>query len=279
MRDEPYVPIPLGMRIWGVIGAAVAALFAVWMLFFPQLVAPFFAWVAEPRLTQVFIGAGYIFRTVFFLGFVFGGNWLRMRWAFWGNLAFTGTLLLATLWHAEEMSWRYLVAHLWIIFYTFEPVSMIFLAPMDAATRALHLHSGGPMLPWFKRFLILVVGVLFLFGALMVINPAWLDLRWSWDLNEFDARIMAAWFNGWAVWLGTIYFVRDWDEGKWGVWLAILFGAALSVSSLIFLPLFNDRHATRGFIGVAILFTVGLAFFAWRQERARPARAGEGETR
>jgi hypothetical protein len=262
--------MPTGLRVWGVIGAAVAALFAVWMFFFPQLVAPFFAWVAEPRLTQVFIGAGYVFRTFFFLGFVLNRNWLRMRWAFWGNLAFTGTLLLATLWHAEEMNWRFLVAHLWIVFYTFEPVSMIFLAPMDAESRALHLSSGGPMLPWFKRFLILVVGVLFLFGALLVINPVWLNLRWPWDLNEFDARIMAAWFNGLAVWLGTIYFVRDWDEGRLGVFLAILFGAALSVSSLIFLPLFSDPQATRGYIGIAIVFTLGLVFFAWRQERARP---------
>jgi len=275
--DEPIVPIPAGMRIWGLVGALVAALFAVWMLFFPQLVAPFFAWVAEPRLTQIFISAGYIFRTVFFLQFVLARNWLPIRWTFWGNLAFTGTLLLATLWHADQMNWRFLVAHLWIIFYTFEPVTMIFTAPMNAETRALHLSSGGPMLPWFKRFIILVVGVLFLFGALLVINPTWLDLRWPWDLNQFDARIMAAWFNGWALWLGTIYFVRDWDEGRLGVFLAILFGAALSIYSLIFLPLFADRGATRGYIGMAILFTAGLAFFAWRQERARPARGAPAQ--
>jgi hypothetical protein len=56
------------------------------------------------------------------------------------------------------------------------------------------------------------------------------------------------------------------------VFLAILFGAAVSISSLIFLQLFSDRGATRGYIGLAIAFTVGLAFFAWRQERARPAR-------
>jgi hypothetical protein len=269
---EPFVPIPVGLRLWGLVGAAVAAVFALWMFFFPQFVPTHFAWVAEPRLTQVFIGAGYIFRTVFFLQFVLARNWLSIRWTFWGNLAFTGTLLLATLWHADEMNWRFLVAHVWVVFYTFEPVTMIFTAPMDSASRALHLHGGGPLLPWFKRFIVLVVGVLFLFGALLIINPIWLDLRWPWDLNEFDARIIAAWFNGWALWLGTIYFVRDWDEGRLGVFLAILFGAAVSISSLIFLQLFSDRGATRGYIGLAIAFTVGLAFFAWRQERARPAR-------
>ncbi len=273
--EEPSVRIPLELRIWGLIGAAVAAVFAIWMFFFPQFVPTHFAWVAEPRLAQVFIGAGYLFRTAFFLLFVFSRNWLRVRWTFWGNLVFTGTLLLATLWHAEEMNWRFLVAHVWVIFYTFEPVTMIFVAPMTAETRALHLHSGGPLLPWFKRFLIPVVGVLFLFGALLIINPAWLDFRWPWDLNEFDARIIAAWFMGWAVWAGTLHFARDWDEARLGVIMAILFGAAVSVSGLIFWSLFTNIGATRGYIGTAVLFTAGLALFAWRQERARPGRRAE----
>ena len=104
---DPLIPVPRSMRLWGVIGAAVAALFAVWMFFFPSLVPTHFAWVVEPRLAQAFIGAGYVFRTFFFLQFVFARNWLSIRWTFYGNLVFTGTLLLATLWHADEMNWRF----------------------------------------------------------------------------------------------------------------------------------------------------------------------------
>lgn len=172
---NPVIPVPRSLRLWGVVGAAVAALFAVWMFFFPSLVPSHFAWVVEPRLAQAFIGAGYIFRTAFFLQFVFAGNWLHIRWTFWGNLAFTGTLLLATLWHADEMNWRFLFAHLWILFYTFEPIAMIFSAPLDHESRTAHLSSGGPLQPWFRRFLILMVGVFFLFGAMLIINPAWLE--------------------------------------------------------------------------------------------------------
>ena len=52
---------------WGLLGAAAAAWFAIWMLFFPSYVPDYFAWDVQPRYAQAFIGAGYIFRTVFFL--------------------------------------------------------------------------------------------------------------------------------------------------------------------------------------------------------------------
>ena len=54
---------------------------------------------------MAFIGAGYIFRTAFFLNAAREGNWVRLRWIVWGNLVFTGTLLLATYWHADEFNW------------------------------------------------------------------------------------------------------------------------------------------------------------------------------
>ncbi|MCB9143503.1 MAG: hypothetical protein H6646_14660 [Anaerolineales bacterium] len=268
---QPFVPVPRAMRGWGAIGALIAAIFAVWMFFFPSLVPSHFAWVAEPRLAQAFIGAGYVFRTAFFLQFVLARNWLNIRWTFWGNLAFTGTLLLATLWHADEMNWRFLVAHLWVIFYTYEPVTMIFTAPMGEDVRRLHLTSGGPILPWFRRFLIFAVGLFFLIGAMLIINPNWLNLRWPWDLNEFDARISAAWLLGWAVWGGTIAMAKDWDEVRLAGALGILFGASVCATLIAFRNEFDfTRPTTAGYAGFALLLTVAMAFFYWRQERHRP---------
>ena len=110
---------------WGVLGATAAGTFAIWMFFFPDSIAEKFAWDVHPRMAQAFIGAGYVFRTAFFLSVAFGRDWTRLRWMFWGNLAFTGTLLLATFWHAGEFNWdpaQTPVAHLWLILYIFEPV-------------------------------------------------------------------------------------------------------------------------------------------------------------
>lgn len=270
---ESMIPIPRAMRLWGALGAVVAAVFVVLMFFLPNLIPSRFAWVVEPRLAQAFIGAGYVFRTAFFLQFVLAKNWLHVRWAFWGNLAFTGTLLLATLWHADEMNWRFLLAHLWIIFYTFEPITMIFTAPLDPASRAAHLHSGGPILPWLRRLLIFEVGVFFLFGGLLIVNPQWLDLRWPWDLNEFDARIIAAWFMGWSVWAGTMAMAVDWDEVRLAAGLQILFGLSLTAVLIAFRPEFDfARSPTSTYAGGVVLLTLAMIVFFWLQERRRPGR-------
>ncbi len=270
---ETIIPIPRALRLWGVLGAVVAAAFALLMFFLPNLIPSRFAWVVEPRLAQAFIGAGYVFRTAFFLQFVLAKNWLHVRWAFWGNLAFTGTLLLATLWHADEMNWRFLLAHLWIIFYTFEPITMIFTAPLDPASRAAHLHSGGPILPWLRRLLIFEVGIFFLFGGLLIVNPQWLDLRWPWDLNEFDARIIAAWFMGWSVWAGTMAMAVDWDEVRLAAGLQILFGLSLTAVLVAFRPEFDfARSPTSTYAGGVVLLTLAMIAFFWLQERRRPGR-------
>lgn len=256
---------------WGAVGAFFAAVFAVWMFFFPDQVETHFAWVVEPRLAQAFIGAGYIFRTGFFLSFVLVRDWRRLRWTFWGNLAFTGGLLLATFWHAEEFTWRQLVAHVWIILYVSEPVTMIFMAPRGEADRADPLKTGGPLLLGLKRLLVLEVGILFTLAALLIINPAFTDLRWPWALNPLDARIIAAWFIGWAVWAGTMASAHDWDEIRIGARLNILFGVALLISIVAFQSRFDfSQPTTRSYSVGTLVLTLAMVFFYWRQERARP---------
>ena len=132
---------PRSQMIWGFLGATAAAWFAIWMLFFPQYVPEFFAWNVVPRYAQAFIGAGYIFRTLFFLNVARESNWTKLRWIVWGNLAFTGTLLLATFWHIDEFNWSQFTpptAHIWVVLYIFEPVVMIYLIPRGA------LRAEGP---------------------------------------------------------------------------------------------------------------------------------------
>ena len=252
-------------------GAFFAAFFALWMFFFPSLIPTHFAWGVEPRLAQAFIGAGYVFRTFFFLQFVFERDWRKLRWTPWGNLVFTGTLLLTTIWRAEEMNWRLLFAHLWIILYTIEPVSMFFMLPRDKAAEGEPLTTGGPLGTWFRRLLILEVAMLGLFGLFLLINPTWLDLRWPWALTRFDAGIVAAWFLGWAVWAGTIAQAADWDEVRRGVQLNILFGVAVCATLIAFRSLFDfARMTTLTYAAGMVLLTLGLGLFYWRQERARP---------
>ena len=265
---------PRNQVVWGILGAAAAAWFAVWMLFFPELVPEYFAWDVQPRYAQAFIGAGYVFRTLFFLNVAREGNWLRLRWMVWGNLAFTGTLLFATYWHLAEFHWNPLetpLAHIWIMLYIFEPVVMLYLIPRGAM-RAEAPPTGGPIHPWLKAFLVLLTGTLLLNGLLIVANPEFAATRWAWELNPLDARIAGAWFLGWSVWAGTMAFALDWDEIRRGIQLFLVNGVALLVTVVVFRDGFlPDRGTPYGYIAALLGLTIVGAGFYVLQERRRPA--------
>jgi hypothetical protein len=239
-------------QTWGFLGAAAAAWFAIWMLFFPDFVPTHFAWNVQPRFAQVVIGAGYIFRVAFFLNVAFERDWLRLRWIVWGNLVFTGVLLFATYWHAAEFLWNPFqspVAHIWIVLYIFEPVVMIYLLP-PGILRAPAPATGGPLL---------------------LLNPEFAATRWPWELNGLDARIVAAWALGWAVWCGTMAFATDWHEIRSAARLFVLNGLALTLVAIVFRDEFiPGRGSAVAFTVVIAAMTILMASFHWIQERRRP---------
>ncbi len=257
------------LRKWGLGGAFFAAVFAVWLLFFPDYVTPYFAWPVTPRLAQAFIGAGYIFRTGFFLSIWRERAWYKVRWTFWGNLVFTGTLLLATFWHADKFKWPFPLStgHLWLFLYIAEPVAMIYLAPRGQLAAP---QTGGPIQRGFKVFLVIEASLLAAFGSLLVINPEFAGIRWPWELNPLDARIAAAWILAWAVWAGTMAFANDWDEIRMAAQVNILYGVALFGTILAFQSVFDPNRPTNHFYGWFVtVLTLVMAIFYWRQERTR----------
>jgi hypothetical protein len=261
--------------IWGFLGAATAATFSAWMFLFPDTVASYFAWDVHPRYTQAFIGAGYLFRTFFFLNAARERDWTRLRWIVWGNLAFTGTLLFATYWHVDEFHWdptKTPLAHLWIVLYIFEPVAMLYLIPRGAL-RAPGPQTGGPILPLFRRYLVLVAGLLLMFGLALVFRPDFVAERWPWQLNDLDARIVAAWFLGWAIWSGTMAFAIDWDEIRTAAGLFLLNGLALIATAVVFGGELLPRPTAGAYAGMLVLMTGAMAAFFVLQERRRPMAA------
>jgi hypothetical protein len=267
---------------WGLLGASAAALFATWLLFFPDGFGPLgaqkdhFAWDVHPRAAQVFIGAGYIFRTAFFLNAAFERSWLKVRWIVWGNLAFTGTLLAATYWHLDQFHWdvhQTWFGHIWIVLYIFEPVTMLYLLPRGIL-RAPAISTGGPIHPVFRSFLVLVTGLLLMHGLLLLANPDFLVQRerWPWELNPLDARIVAAWFLGWSVWTGTIAWAADWDEVERAAQLFILCGVALFVAGILSLDAYyQDRGTLKGYFGGLAVMSGGMFIGLLWQRVHRPA--------
>ena len=219
-----------------------------------------------PRLVETF-------RTAFFLNAAFERSWLRLRWIVWGNLVFTGVLLIATYWHAGEFHWNPFqtpLAHIWIVLYIFEPVVMIYLIPRGTLS-APSLTSGGPVSLWLKRFLVLVTGLLLMNGLLIFINPEFAASRWAWELNPLDARMVSAWFLGWSAWCGTMAFAQDWDEIRTAARLFILNGVALLAVTVVFRDeLLPGRGTATGFgVGLAVMTGIMIAFHVL-QDRRRP---------
>jgi hypothetical protein len=267
----------------GAVQFFLALFFVIWLLVFPDT-SRNFAWPVQSRLTALFLGASFILRT--FLGYRLWREtyWYRLRWIVWGNYVFLGTIFIATFGHMGEMNWKanLLMAHVWVLAYIVEPAILPFAEPRgpDSHAPVPPELAEGPLLPGLKTMLVGLVVVGLTIGGLLFLNPAFLDTRWPWPLDPFDARIMAAWPLGWAAWAGTLYFLRDWAEAKMGVQGLILFLTShLGVWALTMSQYDPARHNRITFgimVGVPILL---LVYGYWNQERARASRtlkAGTG---
>jgi hypothetical protein len=267
------IAIPRSLRTLSIGQFSLAFIFALWLLVLPNG-GPTFAWPVEPRLTSVFIGTSFLLRVFVGISILRAKDWYRLRWVVWGNYAFLTVILIATLWHAAEMNWKtnILLAHIWLIVYIFEPLVLPFLAPYsaEAAAAVPPEKSEGPILQGLRRVLIAIVMVTTTIAGLLIINPQFTDTRWPWLLNPFNARVMAAWPAGVAMWCATMAFAKDWTEIKMGVQAMILYGTALFVAWLVTLSQYDmTRNNIWTYGGVVGAMPILLAFCYWRQEQKR----------
>jgi hypothetical protein len=268
--------IPRSFRILSIGQFTLAFIFLVWLLVGG---GPIFAWPVQPYLTAVFIGAAYVLRVFVGVSILRAQDWYRLRWVIWGNYAFLTVILLATFWHAEQMNWKtnIILAHIWILIYIFEPLVLPFLGPYGPETKAPVPpdKAEGPLLEGLKRVLIAVVMVNATIAGLLIINPAFINTRWPWPLDPFNARIMAAWPAAVAVWCGTLALSQDWAEIKMGVQAIIIFGTSLFVAWLVTLPLYDPTRHNKWTYGILVAVQVILlVYYYWRQEQARPKKSG-----
>jgi hypothetical protein len=205
-----------------------------------------------------------------------------------GDFAFLSVLFITTWWHVQEMNWHLegvssglrtfslIVTHVWILAYTFEPLTVFLLHPRDPEANAPvpDQLSEGELLQPIKSALIALFYLGAALWALFFFTPEFANSRWPWPLNPFDARIMSAWFAGVAVWSVTMYFMKDWAEVKMGVRAILLFLVGL-LGVWIFAswryPLNNtDIAARQGWIYVSVvgIMVVWLLFAYWKQEQA-----------
>ena len=281
-------PKPKGFNNVGIIQCFLAAFFVLWFFIMPQN-GIYFAWPVKPELTALFLGAGFLLRSYFGYHLWRDKYWYTLRWSLKADYVFLATLFVTTWWHISEMNWALqgvstglqtfslTIAHVWMLAYTFEPLTVFLLHPRDPEADAPvpAEYSEGKLLPVLKNALLAVFYVSAGFWAVLFFSPEFANTRWPWDLNAFDSRIMSAFFAGSSVWAVTLYFLKDWAEVKVGVRALLFFILGLLGVSLFAFPSFNLDHtaiASRQ----AVVFTVATAIMSvwmlyayWKQEQAR----------
>ena len=281
-------PKPKGFNNVGIIQCFLALFFVLWFLSMPQN-GKYFAWPVVPELTAMFLGVGFILRSYFGYHLWRDKYWYTLRWSLLGDYVFLGILFVTTWWHISEMNWALqgvsdglrifslTIAHVWMLAYTFEPLTIFLLHPHDAAANApipAEL-SEGELQPVLKNALLAIFYAAAGFWAVLFFTSEFANTRWPWELNAFDSRIMSAWFAGSSAWAVTMYFMKDWAEVKIGVRALLFFILGLLGLSLFAFPRFSFDHtaiASRQ----ALVFTVSVAMMSvwllyayWKQEQAR----------
>ena len=282
-------PKPKGFNRVGLIQFFLAAFFVLWLLLFPAL-GIYFAWHVRPELTAMFLGVGFILRSYFGYNLWRDKNWYNMRWSMNGDFAFLSVLFVTTWWHVLEMNWHVedvsvalrifclVITHVWILAYTFEPLTVFLLHPRDkeANEPVPAEFSEGGIQPVTRNILAAIFFLGAAFWAILFISPEFANTRWPWELNAFDSRIMSAWFAGGSVWAVTMYFMQDWAEVKVGFRAILFFVLGLLGVWIVASPRYDLNHteiANRQ--GLAYALTLGVVavwmmYAYWRQERAAP---------
>ena len=278
-----FHPKPSAISRIGMVQFFLASAFVIWLLFFPQT-GTNFAWPIAPVESARFIGASFVLRAFFGWHLWRQKDWLYLRWSRWGNFAFLTILFLTTFWHIDEMNWEsnILVAHIWVLAYTAEPLVLWLVEPRAAESEAKvpGSLSEGPVLPGLKNlFMFLFVAGMGL-GAVFFMHPAFAETRWPWLLTEFDSRFIAAWFVGIGVFSATMYFAEDWAEIRIGVQTILVYNIAIF---LLWLFTFRSLDASRNnvyMLGIApAILIVLLGYYYWKHNSApKSAVLGEGQS-
>lgn len=263
---------PKTIKQTGLIQVILASSFVIWLLFFPSS-GDNFAWPVTPKMTALFLGAGFIVRT--YIGYFLWREpyWYRLRWQKWGNYGFLAFIFLATFWHIDEMNWEtnLLVAHIWVVAYIVEPLILPLLEPRGPASKEAYpeAEKKGPVMQGLKVSAAFGLVVSVTVGGLMVINPEFADSRWPWPLDPFNARVMAAFFALTALWCVTIYLAEDWVEIKRTVLGLIIFSVSQFIVWLVNLGQFDPARENNAAYGLGLgLFAVLFIYYYWKQERA-----------
>ena len=206
------VPLIPPMR-WLLYAAAFLVFLAGLVLFvFPLQTDEFFAWTVNPPMTAVFLGAAYWSSAGLEVTGARSAGWNSARLAVWPVFIFTALTLGVTLLHIDRFHLSSnaaptarIATWAWLAIYALVPVAMLIISRMQIRSRRpdpKSVTAGPPVLPPALRLLLVVIaGVLLLYGVALLAVPTLAAQWWPWTLSELTGRAIGAWLVGlgWAA--------------------------------------------------------------------------------
>ena len=130
-------------------------------------------------------------------------------------------------------------------------------------------EKKGPVMQGLKISAAFGLVVSVTMGGLMMINPVFMDTRWPWSLDPFNARVMSAFFALTALWCVNIYLAEDWVEVKKTVLGLVIFALSQFTIWLVNLGSFDPARENIPNYGIGLgLFALLFIYYYIMQERA-----------
>lgn len=229
----------------------------------------YFSWTINPPLTAAFLGAGYL--ASFLLELLSAGRaiWARARPAVPGVWLFTLLTLIVTLVHLDRFHFgspQFITVAgtwVWLGVYISVPIALGVLWVNQVRQPGSDPARRAPLPAWVRAVLLIQGGVMFLFGAAMLLFPQTVIPHWPWALSPLTSRAIGAWGAG----IGTIALQAVWENDWWRLYPFMasyaLYGTLQLVNLLRFQGLldYTSLPAAGYALFMVTVFTVGVYGF------------------
>jgi len=207
------------------------------LYFFPDSSGERFAWAIKPRMTALYMGAGYLGGSWLFLNTIFGKRWHRVQGGFLPITTFTWFMMLATFLFWDRFAHANLGFILWLILYVVTPFLVPAIWLYNRRTDSKEPEGNDVIIsPTVLIILKLIATGTLIFVVAGIVKPEFIIQVWPWKLSPLTAFVIC----GWLALLDVGAFIMS-NERRWSGWkvplesiaiwhILVLIGAAMNIS-------------------------------------------------
>lgn len=163
------------------------------LYFFPYNTETYFAWTIAHPLTPVYMGASY-FAGIGNLIAIKENRWSLARVQMPAILAFTITMLIATLLHIPIFNWSHPIAWAWLAVYVFSPIGAIIVMLQQERGFTTPEFDTQTLPASFSTVIKVLATFNLVIGFALFFLPSIVSAYWAWSLTLLTSRVVGGWY-------------------------------------------------------------------------------------